>query len=132
MYLFSDANSHLLGFARNREEELEFRGKLVLGVEAVGEVDAANTAVSVDLHAESLDVVRSVGTSGEVGQVELNLVPAFIEAHRHGADEGLDAGGALVVGRAESAAHILVVEDLHFEGEVFLQLHGQNRRRLRS
>lgn len=42
----------------------------------------------------------------------LDLVPALIEPHGHGADEGLDACAALVVGSAESPPHILVVQDL--------------------
>ena len=73
---------------------------------------------------EGLDVVGSVGTAGEIGEVELDLVPALVEAHGHGADEGLHAGGALVVGGAEAAAHVLVVEHLDLEGEVLLQLQA--------
>jgi len=43
--------SHLaLRLAGDGEEELEFGGQLVLGVEPVGEIDSANTAVSVDLN----------------------------------------------------------------------------------
>ena len=41
-----------LGLASDGEEKLEFWGQLVLGVKAVGEVDTANTAVSVDLHSK--------------------------------------------------------------------------------
>ena len=33
-------------------------------------------------------------------------------------DERLDTGGALVVGSAEPPADVLVVEDLHLEGEI--------------
>lgn len=71
---------------------------------------------------ECLDVVGTVGSSGEIGQVELDLVPALIKPHGHGADEGLNTRGGLVVGGAESSAHILVVQDLHLKREVFLQL----------
>ena len=81
---------------------------------------------------EGLNVVCSVGAAGEVGQVELNLVPALVETHGHSADEGLDAGGALVVTGAEPAAHVLVVEHLHLEGEVLLQLHELASPDLRS
>ena len=116
------ASSHGLGLAGDGKEELELWGQLVLGVEAVREVDSADAAVGVDLHAQGLDVVGTIGTAREVGQVELNLVPALVQTHGHRADEGLDAGGALVVGGAEASAHILVVEHLHFEGEVLLQL----------
>ena len=39
---------------------------------------------------EGLNVVGTVSSSGEIGQVELDLIPAFIETHGHSADEGLD------------------------------------------
>ena len=71
---------------------------------------------------EGLNVVGTVGTTGEIGQVELNLVPAFVESHGHGADEGLYAGGRLVVRGTEAPADVLVVQDLDLESEVFLQL----------
>ena len=71
---------------------------------------------------EGLNVVGTVGTAGEIRQVELNLVPALVETHGHGADEGLDTGGRLIVRGTESPAHVLVIEDLDLEGEVFLQL----------
>ena len=43
------ARSLALGLASDGEEELEFWGELVLGVETVREVDAADAAVGVDL-----------------------------------------------------------------------------------
>ena len=117
------------------EEEFELWWELVFGVQSVGEIDASNTAVGMDLHSkqqrrvtkknclpEGLDVVGTVGSPGEIRQVELNLVPALIESHGHGADEGLDTGGGLVVGGTESATHVLVIKNLHLEGEVLLQL----------
>ena len=41
---------------------------------------------------EGLDVVGTVGTTSEIGQVELNLVPALVQSHGHGTDEGLHTG----------------------------------------
>ena len=49
------------------QEELELRRQLLLGVEAVREVDAADAAVGVDLHPQRLDVVRSWGEEGQGG-----------------------------------------------------------------
>lgn len=46
---------------------------------------------------ERLNVVGSVRPPGEVRQVELDLVPALVESHGHGADEGLDSCRALWV-----------------------------------
>jgi hypothetical protein len=40
------------GFAGDGQEELEFWGELVFGVESVGEVDSSNTTVGVDLHSK--------------------------------------------------------------------------------
>ncbi len=74
------------------------------------------------LNSERFDVVGAVGASSEVGQVELNLIPAVVESHGHGANEGLDSRGTLVVARPEATAHVLVVEDLHLEREVLLQI----------
>ena len=45
--------SHLtLRLAGNGQEELEFGGKLVLGVEPIREVDSSDAAVGVDLNSE--------------------------------------------------------------------------------
>jgi hypothetical protein len=68
--------------------------------------------LTVNLDAEGLNVVGAVGAAGEVREVELNLVPALVQPHGHGADKGLDARRTLVVARAEATAHVLVVKDL--------------------
>ena len=72
---------------------------------------------------ECFNIVSTVCTSGEVRQVELDLIPALIKSHGHGANEWLYTGGALIVRGAETSADILVIENLHFKGEVLLQLH---------
>lgn len=72
---------------------------------------------------ERVNVVGSVGSSREIRQVELDLIPAFVQPHGHRADEGLHSGCALVVGGSEPSPHVLVVQHLHFEGEIFLQLY---------
>ena len=69
---------------------------------------------------QGLNVVSTVSSSREIRQVKLNLIPAFIKSHGHGADERLYTGGTLVVRRSESPANALVVKDLHLEGEIFL------------
>ena len=112
----------MLWFACHGQEKLELRGQLVLGVETVREVNSSNSAVGVDLNSEGLDVVGAVSSTREVGKVELNLVPALVQPHGHGADEWLHSCRTLVVGSSESSAHILVVQDLNLESEVFFQL----------
>lgn len=64
------------------------------------------------LNTACLDVVRAVGTAGEVAQVELDLVPAFVQPHRHGADERLDACRRLVIAGSEAPSQILVIHHL--------------------
>ncbi len=71
---------------------------------------------------EGLNVVGTVSSSGEIGQVELDLIPSLIKSHGHGANKWLHTGSRLVVRGSESTTYVLVIEDLHFEGEVFLQL----------
>ena len=117
--------------AGNRQEELELWWELVLGVESIGEIDSSDSAVSVDLDSKGLYVVGTVSSSGEIRQVELNLIPSLIKSHRHRANERLDSGGGLIVGGSESSSHALVIEDLHLEGEVLLQVlddHDQERK----
>jgi hypothetical protein len=84
----------------------------------------------MDLHSESLNVVGAVRTSGEVGQVELDLIPAIIQPHRHCADERLDTRHRLVIGCSEPTSDVLIIQDLHFKREVFLHVlddHDQER-----
>ena len=114
----------------NWQEELEFWGELVLGVESIGEIDSSDSAVSMNLNSEGFYVVSTIGPSGEIRQVELNLIPALIKSHGHCANEWLDSGSGLIVGGSESTSNALVIEDLHFESEVLLQVlddHHQER-----
>ena len=69
---------------------------------------------------QGLNVVSTVGSSCEIRQVKLNLIPALIKSHWHGADEWLYTSCALIVRSSESSADALVVEDLDLESEVFL------------
>ena len=112
----------MLCFASDREEEFELGREFVLGVEAVAEVDTADAAVGVDLHSQRLDVVRAVSPPREIGQVELDLVPALVQTHRHRADERLHSCCALVVRCPKPSAHVLVVQYLHLKCEILLQL----------
>ena len=74
----------------------------------------------MDLDSKGLDVVGSVRSSGKIRQVKLNLIPALIESHWHGTDEWLHTSRTLVVGRSESSAHVLIIQNLDFESEIFL------------
>ena len=76
----------------------------------------------MDLHPQSLYVVGTVGSASEIGEVELDLVPALIQSHGHGTNEGLDTRGRLIIGSPEPSPNTLIVQDLDLEGEVFLQV----------
>ena len=76
----------------------------------------------MDGDAQGLDVVAAICPASEVTEIELNLVPPLVEPHRHGADEGLNSSGGLVVASPETPADVLVVEYLHFEGEVLFEV----------
>jgi len=61
----------------------------------------------------SLDVVGAVGAPSKVGQVELDLVPAAVEAHRQHAAERVNASRTLIVAGAKTTSHVLIVKNLH-------------------
>lgn len=61
------------------QEQFELGRQFVFRVEAIGEVNASDPTVGMNLNSQGLDVIRSIGTAGEVGQVELNLVPSFLK-----------------------------------------------------
>ena len=74
---------------------------------------------------KSLNIVASICSSCEIRQVELNLVPALVQPHRHGTDERLDSGGRLVVGGPKSSPNVLIVQHLHLKCEIFFELNGK-------
>lgn len=71
---------------------------------------------------ERFDVVSTICSSCKIREIELNLVPALIQSHWHSTNKWLHSSSALIVRGSEPSSHILVIEDLDFEGEVFLQL----------
>ena len=102
--------------------ELELRRQLLLAVQPVGEINPPDATVCVDLDPEGLHVVGPVSSPREVRQVELDLIPALVQPHRHGADEGLHSGGGLVVAGSESPPDVLVIQDLDLKCEVLLHV----------
>jgi len=76
----------------------------------------------MDLDSERLDIVSSICSAGEVGQVELDLVPALVESHRHRADERFHTSCGLVVRGAESSSDIFIIKYHHFECKIFSQI----------
>lgn len=121
--IIKGSSSLSLGLTSNWQEQFEFWGQLVFCVQSVGEVNSSNSAVGVNLHSKGFNIVGTVGSSSEIGQVELNLVPSLIKSHGHCANERLYSGSWLVVGSSESTSNVLVIQNLHFEGEIFLQLY---------
>lgn len=84
----------------------------------------------MDLHSQCFYITRPIGTACEVCQVELNLVPAFIQTHWHSTDEGLYPSCALEVARAEAPTNILVIQNLNFKCKILLHiLHDHDEKR---
>ena len=123
--------SLVLWFSCNWQEKFELWWELIFSVESVWEVNSSDSAVSMDLNSESFYVVCTISSSGEIRQVELNLVPSFIESHRHCAYEWLYPCSWLVVWCSESTSYWFVIQYLNFESEIFLQVlndHDQERK----
>lgn len=76
----------------------------------------------MDLHSQRLNVVGTVGSSCEIRQVELNLIPTLIQSHGHCAYKGLDTGSRLIIRCSESSADVLVIQNHDLKGEIFSQL----------
>merc|ERR1719498_1881148 len=89
----STSSSLVSWLSGNWQEQFEFWWELVFGIESIREVDSSYSAVGMDLNSKGLNVVGSVSSSGEIRQVELNLVPSLIKSHRHGTDEWLNSSG---------------------------------------
>ena len=119
-----------LRLSSNWQEEFELWWKLIFGIKSIREIDSSNSAVSVNLNTKGLYVVGTVGSPGEIRQVELNLIPSLIESHGHCTDERLNSRRGLIVGCSESSSHTLIIQYLHLEREVLLQVlddHNQER-----
>jgi hypothetical protein len=76
----------------------------------------------MDLNPQGFNIVRAVGTTREVRQIKLDLVPSLIQPHRHSADKWLHAGRTLIVTRSETTSHVLVIQHLNLKRKVFLQI----------
>ena len=79
----------------------QVRGQFIIRIESIAKVDPLDAHIRVDLNPDRFDVVSSVRTACEVGQIELNLVPAGRQRERHNGAEVIDAGRTLVVGGSE-------------------------------
>ena len=73
------------------QKELKLRRQLVFAIEAVRKVDAPHSAVGVNLQPKSHYVFVTVRTTGKIREVELDLIPAFVQPHGHSANERLHA-----------------------------------------
>ena len=104
------------------------RWNLLIVNRKLSEVYSSYSAVRVNLNAQGLYVVRSVCPAGEVSQVEMNLIPPFIKFHRNCAYKRLHSGVRLLVRRSEATLHVLIINDLYFEGEIFLQIFDQKNK----
>lgn len=109
----------------NGQKQLKLGRQLLLTIESIWKVYSSDPAVSVYSHSKGLNVIWSIGSPCEIGKVELNLVPAFIQPHGHCAYKRFHSCCWLIIWSSESTPHILVVQDLYFEGEIFFKLNNE-------
>jgi len=76
----------------------------------------------MNLNPGSLHIASSIGPASKVAKVDLNLIPSIIQTQRHGAVEGPDASTALKVAGAEPPPKVFIIQDLHLEGKVALEI----------
>lgn len=88
--------------------------QFVLLVLFVAKEHPPQPAVGVYLHAHRLHVGRVERSLCKLGQVQMDLTPAFGQAHRHGAHVRASPGGPLVVAHANTAPEVIVVQNLQF------------------
>jgi len=106
----------------NRQEELELRWKFLLGVKSVRKVYSTNTTIGMNCHTQSFYIVATVSPTGEIRQIELNLIPSLIQPHWHGADKWFNPCGWLIIGGTETSSNVLIIKNLHLKSEVFFKL----------
>lgn len=112
----------MTSFLRNSSERRTKDANASEGHSPIRKVYSSYSAIGVDLNSQGLNVVRAIRPTREVRQVELDLIPPLVQAHWHRANERLHSGRRLVIRRSESPLHALVVEDLHLEREILLQI----------
>lgn len=64
------------------------------------------------LHSEGFNVVCPIRSPGEIREVELDLIPAVVQSHWHGAYEWFDPCRGLVIGGPKPPTCILIVQNL--------------------
>ena len=106
----------------DRQVQFELRRQLLLAVQSVGEIHPPYPTIGMDLHPQCLNIIGAIRSPGEVGKIELDLVPSLVQSHWHCADEWFDSGGGLIIACSEPSPHILVIKDLDLKGEIFLHV----------
>jgi len=82
----------------------------------------SDPTVCVNLDSECFNVVCSVRASCEVGKIELNLIPAVVQAHRHCTDERFHPCRWLIVWCSESSSNSFIVQYRDFKSKILLHL----------
>lgn len=87
-------------------------GELLFGVKSFSEIDSSQSAVGVDLNPQSLDISSTIGSSTEIGEIELDLVPSIVHSHRHCTYERLYPCAGLEIRSSESPFNSFVIQNL--------------------
>lgn len=59
-------------------KQLEVIWQVFFIIKSLGKVNPSDSAIGVDGDPQGLDIVRPISPSGEVRQIELDLVPSFV------------------------------------------------------
>lgn len=71
---------------------------------------------------KSFDIVCAVSSFYIVGEIKHDLVPAWIQPHRHRGNVRFDACCDLIIGSTEPAYSVLVIQNLHFKRKISCQV----------
>lgn len=69
----------------------------------------SNIYLKAYLYSEGFNVICSIGSPGEIWQVELNLIPTIIKSHGHSTYKWFYSSCTLVVASSEPSSNIFVV-----------------------
>lgn len=121
---------HWLSCFLHWKVEFELRWEFLFRIKAVGEINPSKAAVCMNLNSQRLNIISTICSSGQIGKIQLNLIPSVIHPQWHGADIWLHSSHGLKIRCSETSSDILIVQYLNLKCEVFLQIlnnHNQKR-----
>ena len=88
----------------------------------IREIDSSNTTIGMNLNPNGFHIVRSICPTCEIRQIELNLVPPFIQTHWHCTNEWLYSRCGLIVRSSKPPLYTFIIENLYLKREIFVEI----------